>query len=255
MLFDKLIALRPDSELADDAKLYLAESQFFSQQLDEARQSFRTLAADEQADDFVRQRALVLLMDIDWERKDWPAVLATARDLSDRFPQGEQRPFAQYRLGEGLVQTGNMDEAIQVLGPLHESTVDAIRQAEWFAGVRLLLAEAQVQIKDYPAVEATVARFRQEDPQSKLLYQADEILGRRFKNEARWDESREALRRVVDSTEGRRTETAAEGPTAPRRDVSVGDEGQRGSRRVLQGVPQLQLPGLPGSCTLPGGAV
>lgn len=208
-LFQRLITTRPDSELADDAKLYLGESQFFGDKLDAARESFASLVADPQADEFVRQRALVLLMDIDWERKDWPAVISTARDLSDKFPQGDQRPFAQYRLGEALLQTGQVNDAITALSLLHDSTDDVVRQADWFPGVRLLLAEARLQAKDYPAVEAIVARFRQDDPQSKLIYQADEILGRRFKNEARWDESREALRRVVDSADGRRTETAA----------------------------------------------
>jgi TolA-binding protein len=157
----------------------------------------------------VKQRALVLLLDIAWEAKDWPTVVSTARALIQKFPQGDQRAFAEYRLGEGLLQTGKTSEAIETLAKLHDTPDTAVKQAEWFPGVRLLLAEAQLQGQKYAAVEATVQKFRDEDPQSPLLYQADEILGRRFKNEARWEEARTALKRVVDSESGRRTETAA----------------------------------------------
>jgi TolA-binding protein len=208
-LFARLIEQRPDSPLADDARLYLGESHFFARRLADAEREFTALAQDDQADEFVRQRALVLLLDIAWEKQDWKAVAAAARQLMTEFPQGEQRHFAAYRLGEALIQTGKPAEAIETLAPLHAVTAVEVRQAEWFPGVRLLLAEAQLQSKKYAAVEATVAQFRSEDPDSPLLYQADEILGRRYKNEARWEEAREALRRVVDSEAGRRTETAA----------------------------------------------
>lgn len=208
-LFRQLVQQRPESKLADDAQLYLGESHFFAQRYDDAQKVFAEIAADRDADDFVKQRALVLVLDIAWERKDWPAVVNAARSLLQKFPEGDQAPFAEYRLGEGLVQTGQAAEAVRVLSKLHDRTDSAARQAEWFPGVRVLLAEAQLQAKQYAAVEATVDKFRTEDPQSPLLYQADEILGRRFKNEARWEEARTALKRVVDSETGRRTETAA----------------------------------------------
>ncbi|MFV0443561.1 MAG: tetratricopeptide repeat protein [Planctomycetaceae bacterium] len=208
-LFQRLVALRPTSDLADDAKLYLGESQFFGKKYETAKPAFTALSKDPQADDFVRQRALVLLLDIAWEEKDWATVATIARELIDAFPQGDQVPFAQYRLGEALLQTGDAAAALEVLQPLHATTDPSVRQADWFSGVRLLLAEAQLQSKDYPAVETTVEMFRAEQPESPLLYQADEILGRRHINEAQWDKAREALRRVVDSASGRRTETAA----------------------------------------------
>ncbi len=208
-LFERLMAARPDSSLADDARLYVGESHFFAQRLDPAREVFAALSKDEKADDFVRQRALVLLLDVEWEQHDWAAVAATARTLVEKYPQGEQRAYAEYRLGEALIQQGRTTEAIETLSPLVESSDEAVRKAEWFSGARLLLAEAQLQGKKYTALEETVKRFREEDPDSPLLYQADEILGRRFKNEARWDEARTALKRAIDSEQGRRTETAA----------------------------------------------
>lgn len=208
-LFTTLIAKRPESPLADDARLYVGESHFFAQRWKQAQEVFAAIDKDPAADDFVRQRALVLSLDAAWEQKDWPVLIAAARKLLQKFPQSEQRGYAEYRLGEGLVQTGQSKEAVDVLTKLHDSSDSQLRKSEWFPGARLLLAEAQLQARQYAAVEATVQKFRDEDPQSPLLYQADEILGRRFKNEARWEEARTALRRVVDSETGRRTETAA----------------------------------------------
>lgn len=63
--------------------------------------------------------------------------------------------------------------------------------------------------KDYAGLEQTVTDFRAANPQSPLLYQADEILGRSYKNRAMFAEARDAFTRVTDSEAGRRTETAA----------------------------------------------
>jgi outer membrane protein assembly factor BamD (BamD/ComL family) len=75
--------------------------------------------------------------------------------------------------------------------------------------VPLLLAEANFQQKHYEQAEAVLATFRRENPGSPHLYQADEILGRCYKNRAMFPDARAAFARVVDSEAGRRTETAA----------------------------------------------
>lgn len=209
VVWKKLVELQPDSPLADDAQLYLGESHFFAGRLDEARQAFQQLIDSPRADGFVQQRAYVLLLDILAEQHNWPAILEAARKFRQQFPQSDQRFYAQYRLGEALLRSQQFDEAAETLARLEASPDPLVRQAEWMAGLRLLTAEAHLQAKQYAEVEEVVARFRAEDPDSPLLYQADEILGRRFKNEARWEEARQAFARVVDSKAGFRTETAA----------------------------------------------
>lgn len=208
-LFQQLIELRPDSDLADNARLHLAESDFFAGRLDEAREAFRKLEADPKSDDFVRHRAMVLLLDVAAEKQDWAEIQRLAPTLLSRFPTSDQAAYARYRLGEAEVQAGEFAKAAATLAPLHDSTTEAVREAEWFPSVRLLLARARLETKDYAGVEAIVERFRKEAPQSPYLHQADELLGRRYKNEARWDEARTAFQRAIDSESGRRTETAA----------------------------------------------
>jgi TolA-binding protein len=54
-----------------------------------------------------------------------------------------------------------------------------------------------------------VAEFRKSDPQSNLLYVAEETLGRSLKAQALFPQAREAFKRVTQDPAGRRTETAA----------------------------------------------
>jgi cellulose synthase operon protein C len=73
----------------------------------------------------------------------------------------------------------------------------------------VVLAESLFRLKQYDDLEKTVAEFREWDPKSPFLYQADEVLGRGLKNQAKFPEAREVFDRVVRDDAGRRTETAA----------------------------------------------
>ena len=81
--------------------------------------------------------------------------------------------------------------------------------AEWSARAWVLLAQAYYQQKKYVDVEATVHDLRYRMPNSPLLYQADEVLGRSFKNQAKWDKAMAAFQRVIDNRQGEEDETAA----------------------------------------------
>ncbi|MEZ6067103.1 MAG: tetratricopeptide repeat protein [Planctomycetaceae bacterium] len=208
-LYARLVELRPESPLADDAKLFLAESHYFAERLVEARKAFEDVADDANVDEFVGQRALTLLLDMAAAREDWQDVIRVVGLIRDRYPASPEIPYASYRLGEAYLKTGDNARAIAEIEPLHASTDATVRGAAWFASARVLLAEAYLREKQYANVEQVVTAFREQHPAAPLLYQADEVLGRRFKNEARFEEARAAFRRVVDSESGRRTETAA----------------------------------------------
>jgi tetratricopeptide (TPR) repeat protein len=83
------------------------------------------------------------------------------------------------------------------------------KPGEWFASVWVMLAETQWRLKAYDEVAETVAAFRAWDAKSPVLYQADEILGRSFKSQAKWVEARAAFERVVKDPHGKLSETAA----------------------------------------------
>jgi tetratricopeptide (TPR) repeat protein len=201
----------PQSPLADDARLILAESLRFGDQFEPAREAFLALAADDKADDFVRQRALVHLLDLSSEARRWDEVVAAGRQLETQFPQSQHRLYVQYRLGEALLHLKQARQSREILQKLQTELADETATAPvWWPEVWLLLAEADYGLKDYSALEDVVADFKSRLPESPLLYRADAILGRSLENRARFPEARAAYLRVVDSESGRGTETAAE---------------------------------------------
>ncbi|REK24283.1 MAG: hypothetical protein DWQ45_23780 [Planctomycetota bacterium] len=209
-LFKLLIEERPDSDLANDAQLYLAESRFFSGDLEEARQRFEQLSQSAEADEFVRHRSSVLLLDIAAQQEDWDALLDFASDFTEQFPESDQRWYAKYRAGEAALEVNQPKLAIAELTPVKEAGDNgAVSGAKWYPSVWVLLAEAFLQEQDYAAVDAIANEMRTKLADSPYLYHMDEVLGRSFKNRAMFEEARAAFTRVIESETGRRTETAA----------------------------------------------
>jgi TolA-binding protein len=213
-LFRLLISESPKSEWADDARLLLAESEFFADKFEAARTSFRQIVSDPAADEFVRQRALLLLIDSAVALTDWETVTEAATALRELLrqssPDDHDRWYAEYRLGEAKLRREDWQGAALDLKQLIDQHLQTeVGQAEWFPMVWPMLAEAQLRLKEYPAVDETVAQFKRQYPESPFTYQLDEVLGRRFANEGRFDEARQAFQRVIDSRDGRGTETAA----------------------------------------------
>ena len=209
-LFTLLVRDHADSDLADDARLYLGESRFFAGDLPAARDIFEELQEIAGADDFVRQRSTLLLLDVLAEQEDWQQLLLSGEDFIGRFVDSDDRWYAKYRIGEAALELDDRPRAIEEFAAiLSAPTADVLAMAEWAPSLYLLLSEAYLRERNYPLVESTIEQFRTTDPNSQFLYQADEILGRSYKNRAMFPEAREAFARVTESENGRRTETAA----------------------------------------------
>jgi TolA-binding protein len=86
---------------------------------------------------------------------------------------------------------------------------DGVQAAPWWPNVWILLAESQYQQKKYDEVEATVQDLHGRMPDSPLLPQADEVLGRSFKNRTQWDKAVAAFQRAIEGTRGEQSDTAA----------------------------------------------
>jgi cellulose synthase operon protein C len=209
-IFRQLIDETPDSDRADNARLSLAESDLVGGRLDQAAQAFRDLAADPQAGGDVRQVALYHLIGIAADRADWRESLKAADQLTERYPDSNFRWHARFYSGEAHLQLGDLEKARDAFLALKTSAEEsAVSRSEWFPRVWVLLAETYFRLKQYADVEATVDELRSRDPMSRYLYQADEVLGRSYKNQAKFDPARTAFQRVIDNPHGRRTETAA----------------------------------------------
>lgn len=209
-VFRRLIKERPESELADNAQLSLAESAFIAGRLAEAKKSFQELSTSKKSDPEVRERSLFQLMEIAAEGRSWTDVEQAADKLTSEFSNSTYADTAKFRTGEAKLNLAKLDDAVAALKPLRERAADAaLAKQPWFPRVFVLLAEAYVRQKKYDEVEQTVAGFRRWDPENSRLYEADEILGRSFKNRAKWTEARAAFGRALAEPSARGTEVAA----------------------------------------------
>jgi tetratricopeptide (TPR) repeat protein len=150
------------------------------------------------------------LMRLELEARHWDALRKVCDESLTRFPEGLYRHEAALRRAEGDLNMADFNAAQERLLKLKDLKDDPeVRKADWFPEVWVTLAETQWRLRAYDAVVATVAEYRAWDPQSPQLYQADEILGRSFKSQAKWAEARAAFERALKAPQGKLSETAA----------------------------------------------
>jgi len=209
-LFRRILQETPQSTLVANAKLSLAESDLFAGKLDAAKASFQAIAQDDKASPATRQRALSMLVSLAAEKGDWAETESLARQFMERYSEGKERPIVLYQLGEAQLQQGRPEKAIETLGEVESLASDPdVKSEAWFPRVSILLAEAAFQKKDYPAAITRLENVTSVEPKPDYAYLADELLGRVYKNQAKFDESRAAFQRVLDDPHARRTATAA----------------------------------------------
>ncbi|MEX0718469.1 MAG: tetratricopeptide repeat protein [Planctomycetaceae bacterium] len=209
-IFRRLVRESPESDLADNARLSLAESDRIAGKSDAARKVFEALRADAASDAEVREVATYHLIGIAVEAEDWKAVRELAQALAKTFPASRYRHFARFHEGEAALDLGDLDAALAAFRKLYDERQAAeLASATWLPRLWVLLAETYFKQKKYAEVARTVEEMRKERPQSELLHQADDVLGRALKQQAKFDEARAVFARVVESAAGRRTKTAA----------------------------------------------
>ncbi len=216
-IFRRLIAEVPNSELADNAKLSLAESDLIADKLEAARKAFEELVASDKSDSEVKERSLYQLIVLAVEQQRWADVRTLAEQLPTQFPNSVHRWYAAYSVAEAIlsnVKAGepDLEVARQRLTTLRgEKDNAAVNVLPWFDRVWVLLAETNFRQKKYAELEPIVAELRQRPMKSPFLHQAEEVLGRGFKQQAppKFDEARMAFERVVADPAAFRTETAA----------------------------------------------
>jgi TolA-binding protein len=209
-IFRKLIDSTPNSDLVDNARYSLAESDLVAGKLDPARKQFAELAASPKSDPQVQQDALFQLVSIESNQQRWDEARKFSRDLLTRFPESPHRWEAQFRAAEADFQTGQFVPAADALTKLKEARRQPeLKSAAWFPGVFVMLTEAHFRMKQYSDVVTIATEFRQWSPESPFLHEVGDTLGRSLIAQAKFVEAREAFSRVVKDPAGRRTPTAA----------------------------------------------
>ena len=208
-IFRRIVQDTPDSDLADNARLSLAESDMIAGRFDQSRQSFEALASDLKSDAAVQETALTHLVEIDATKRNWKEVLASGVHLVEKFPNTRYRFDTQFRIAEAHLQLEQLDESRRILTALQGLNDQELRKAAWYPRVWILLAEIAFRQKQYDEALKTLDAFRASHADSSVAYQADDLLGRIYKNQADFEKARTAFERVIDDRWGRRTETAA----------------------------------------------
>jgi TolA-binding protein len=209
-IFARLVKESPESDLADNARLSLAESELLAGRVGAARKSFDFLQGDAKSDKQVQEVSLHHLIGIAVEEERWNDVSTRAADFLKRFPLSKQAPHAEFQSANALLNQKQYKAAQLTLLTL-KVDFQKVSPDEplWVPQIWIMLAETYFRAKEYDEVTAVVSELRTRDPKCPVLYQADEVLGRGFKNLAQFDEARTAFRRVIADPNGRRTETAA----------------------------------------------
>lgn len=212
-LFRRLLQETPDSDLADNAQLSLAESDLLAGKLDAARQAFERLLASERSDALVRERSQFQLVVLSLEQQRWREVQERATAFLKEYPSSADAPYIQYCQWEARVADPPASAADSQA--LKQELLARLAQPPsepwpaWFPRLWVLLAETQFRLKEYDAVAQTLADLKQRAPTAAQVYQVEEVLGRCYKQQARFAEARQAFERVLAHPAAYRTETAA----------------------------------------------
>ena len=216
-IWRRLVNEAPSSPLVNSARLSLAESDLFANRFEEARQAFEELADSDKSSDEIKEQSLYQLVALAVERQRWPDVRTIGNRLISKFPNSVHRFYVVYSQAEAVLASVKPSE--QELNAAKEKLVtlqgavdnEAIKDAEWFDRVWVLLAELNYREKKYADVVTVVDDLKQRKPKSLFLHQAEEVLGRSYKQQAppKFDEARAAFERVLSDPAAFRTETAA----------------------------------------------
>ncbi|NQV25725.1 MAG: tetratricopeptide repeat protein [Rhodopirellula sp.] len=209
-LFRRLTNEHPDSSVADNARFSLAESDLVNGKVKFARTAFAALATDEKADAAVQEDSLFRVIGIDADSGEWKNVVDSADDFEKRFAKSQYTPDVRFYLGNAQLNLGEVAAAEKTLEALSQQVSDPeVGQSDWVGHLWALLAECQVRQKKYDAVLATAEKARAWKADSPTRYLLDEVVGRAWKNQAKFTEATAAFTRVIESEAGSRTETAA----------------------------------------------
>lgn len=204
-IFTLLVEQRPDSLLADNARLSLAESHFLAGDTEKAKQEFQDLTNSNQADAEVKEAALYQLVNIANAEKNWQETVDQTGKFSIAYPQSEHITEVLLIRCTALFEAGDHATCEQLVTSLKEK----IPVEQQPASLWLLAAEIAVHKKEYAEATELLNTFRSAASEREELaqkeYLADELTGRIAKNQAQFDAARTAFQKVLSDEEGRQT--------------------------------------------------
>lgn len=137
----------------------------------------------------------------------WEDVAGPMHELLNKFPDNPQKLSAEYWIAESLYRLNKFDEASQAFEALAQKVTD--RTDPWLGMIPLRRGQVLAHKKQWAAALAMAQPVAERFPGFSQQYEIDYLIGRCLSSQAKFNEAREAYQRVVDSSFGAKTETAA----------------------------------------------
>lgn len=205
-LFERLRKEYPRSALWPDAVFRLAQWAFEAKNYARARELATLLLASRPAPG-VRENTLYLSGQIAIGEEQWDAAIKTFDDLVKEFPKSELRSMAEFGIAEARFRQADYPAAAERFERLMQQT--AWRDKFWPALIRLRLAQTRCHQQRWKDALAIASTIEKEYPGFDEQYEVDYVIGRCLADQVDFDGARTAYRKVIQSTQGAKTETAA----------------------------------------------
>ena len=161
----------------------------------------------------IREPALFLQGQVAQVQNQWDRVRKAYETLLADFPQSTMRLTAEFWVAEAVYRQGDYDAAGKLFDRLATETgtqlVSKGAQQPWQAKVSLRRAQVLVQMKKWTEAQQIAEKIAPEYPNFAEQYEADYVVGRCLAAQADFDGARKAYAKVIKSSTGAKTETAA----------------------------------------------
>jgi TolA-binding protein len=204
--FTRLNKEFPQSKYWADATYRLAKFHSDADRFDLATNLLAEMVAKE-IDREILAHGLYLQGRIASRRELWEDVSQPMQRLVDELPESPLRLPAEYSIAEAAYRLDHFERAEE----LFDSLTDRIagRRETWLAMIPLRRAQIQLHQEHWREALEIAEQIRTDFPAFGRQFEADYLVGRCQAALAKFDEAREAYLRVIDSSEGSKTETAA----------------------------------------------
>jgi TolA-binding protein len=205
-VFDRLRKEHPESTYRADAAFRLAQRAFEQKDHTRARKLVAEVLAAEPPDD-LRRNAIYLEGQIASVQKQWDDARRAFETLVKDYPQSSLRLLAEYGIAEASFRQSDYEAAGELLERLVEQTGE--QNEPWLAVIHLRLAQVLCQQKRWDEAYQIASPIAAEYPHFEEQYEVDYVIGRCLANRGEFPSARDAYRRVIQSDQGAKTETAA----------------------------------------------
>lgn len=204
--FERLRREYPQSRYWADVTFRLAQRAFESKNYARAEELVGTVL-QRKPDQAIRENAMYLRGQIAMATDKWPQAREAFEGLVKAYPGSSLRLLAEYGTAEAVFRQGNHVEAVRQLEQLSRQIQG--RREGWMAIIPLRLAQSLCYEKRWDDAYEVASKIEAGCPGFDRQFEVDYVLGRCQANRGDFEQAREAYRRVIRSSSGAKTETAA----------------------------------------------